>query len=286
MTERRDPASDTGGEPATTRERLRRIIFGIDTPAGRRFDLILIIAILISVTAVLLDSIAAVRAVVGPGLKGLEWAFTVVFTVEYLLRVWCVDDRRRYVTSFYGLVDLLSILPTYLGLLLPDTRHLIIIRLLRVLRIFRVLKLLRYVQEANALARSLYAARRKIAVFLFVLLILATVFGALMFVIEGPANGFTSIPRSIYWAIISITTVGYGDITPQTAVGQAIAALTVVTGYSIIAVPTGIISAELFSEMQRSRDSRQCGSCGRGGHDSDAAYCKHCGALMPGDQTT
>lgn len=271
------PAS---GRP-TLREKVRTVIFGIDTPAGRAFDMVLIGAILTSVAAVMLDSIAAVRTLLYPWLLWLEWGFTGLFTLEYTLRVWCVENRRRYVTSLYGIVDLLSILPTYVGIVLPETRHLVVIRLIRVLRIFRVLKLLRYLREANALARSLYAARRKIAVFLFSVIVLVTVFGSLMFVIEGPENGFTSIPRSIYWAIVSITTVGYGDITPHTPLGQAIAALTMLTGYAIIAVPTGIISAELFAEMQRTRSALICARCGRADHDSDANFCKHCGNDLP-----
>lgn len=262
------------------RQRLRTVIFGIETPAGRTFDIILIVSILVSVAAVMLDSIAAVREMFGGGLLVLEWLFTLAFTAEYVLRVWCVEDRRRYVTSFYGIVDLLSILPTYLGIIAPETRHLIAIRLLRVLRIFRVLKLLRYLREANMLGRSLYASRRKIAVFLFSVMVLVTVFGSLMFVIEGPENGFTSIPRSIYWAIVSITTVGYGDITPHTPLGQAVAALTMIIGYSIIAVPTGIITAGLFTEMQRDRRTQRCASCGGADHDSDAAFCKHCGKTL------
>lgn len=262
------------------RRKLYEVIFGTDTPAGKTFDLVLIAAILLSVAAILVDSIPSVHLRFKDTLKWVEWSFTLVFTLEYLVRIYCSPNPRRYIFSFYGLVDLLSILPSYIGLVYPAARHFIVLRILRVLRIFRILKLIRYMGEANLLFRALNAARRKIFIFLFWVMTIVVVFGALMFIIEGPANGFTSIPRSIYWAVVTITTVGYGDITPHTPLGQAIASLAMLTGYAIIAVPTGIISAELFAEVQHSKSNRVCKHCARVGHDLDARYCKHCGEEM------
>lgn len=262
------------------KQKLHRVIFGTDTPMGKLFDVVLIWAILISVAALMLDSIEVVNQRYGPWLLALEWMFTVVFTVEYLLRIYCSPDRHAYTRSYYGLIDLWSVIPTYLSLLVPGANYMLVIRLLRVLRIFRVLKLARYLDEANVLIKSLLAARRKILVFFMVVLVLATIFGSVMFVVEGPANGFTSIPKSIYWTIVTITTVGYGDITPQTIVGQIVATAAMLTGYSIIAIPTGIITAELAHEMQQSRTRLLCKSCFKGGHDRNARYCKHCGEKM------
>lgn len=265
----------------TRKEALYRIIFGTDTRAGRNFDVLLIIAILLSVVAVILDSIEQLGETYGTALISIEWFFTILFTIEYVVRLYCSPNPRAYATSFYGIVDLLAILPTYISLLIPSANLLLIIRLLRVLRIFRVLKLLQYTGEANVLWRSLIKARRKIFIFLFSVLIVVTIFGSLMYIIEGPIFGFTSIPRSIYWAIVTVTTVGYGDITPHTILGQAIAAMAMLTGYAIIAVPTGIISAELISEMNRDRTTIRCSNCERFGHESDARFCKHCGAQLP-----
>lgn len=262
------------------RQRIYTVIFGIDTPAGRRFDVALIIAIVTSVVAVLLDSISPLSERFGGYFYGIEWFFTLLFTVEYAARLYCHPQPLRYAVSFYGVVDLLSILPTYIGLWYPEAKHLLVVRMLRVFRVFRILKMFRYLREANVLFRSLAMARRKIFVFLFSVMILMVVFGSVMFVIEGPDNGFTSIPRSIYWAIVTMTTVGYGDITPHTVLGQAIAGMAMITGYSIIAVPTGILSAELITEMNRERLSIYCQQCGRGEHDSDAVYCKHCGTHL------
>lgn len=264
----------------TFKSQLNRIIFGTDTPAGRNFDLVLIYLILLSVLALILDSVTEINQQYGTLLHYLEWAFTALFTVEYLLRIYCAHKPWTYIRSFYGIVDLISILPSYLAFLIPGANYLLIIRFLRVLRIFRVLKLLRYLSEANILMRSLLQSRRKIFIFFSVVLGLATVFGSLMFVIEGPANGFTSIPISIYWAVITITTVGYGDITPHTPLGQALATLVMVTGYSVIAVPTGIITAELSHEMQRTKTIIRCPNCTKSSHDNDANYCKYCSAQL------
>ena len=265
---------------AHQRARLYRIIFGTDTPAGQGFDIILIYVILASVLLVILDSVEAFSNPYSDIFFRLEWFFTLLFTLEYLVRIYCSPKPLRYMTSFFGIVDLLSILPSYLAFFITNANFLLIIRLFRVLRVFRVLKLIRYLSEANVLLRSMKMARRKIFVFFFSVIILTSIFGSLMFILEGPENGFTSIPKSIYWAIVTITTVGYGDITPHTALGQAIAALAMLTGYAIIAVPTGIITAELSLEMHRSRQEIQCPQCRHRGHDSDAKHCLQCGAAL------
>lgn len=261
----------------TFKEKLNRIIFGTDTTAGRNFDLLLIAAIVISVIAVMLDSIGTIDRQYTHYLRIIEWFFTLLFTVEYALRLYSSRNRSAYARSFYGIVDLLAILPTYLSLLIPSANMLMIIRLLRVLRIFRILKLLQYTGEANLLLRSVRNARKKIFIFLFSVLVVITIFGSLMYVVEGPAYGFTSIPRSIYWAIVTVTTVGYGDITPQTIPGQVIASAVMLIGYAILAVPTGIISAELLQEMQQDRLTARCRNCEKTGHEGDAQFCKYCG---------
>lgn len=260
------------------KERLNEIIFGTETPAGKLFDMVLITAILLSVMAVMLDSVIWFANLYHRELLWVEWFFTLLFTAEYLTRIYCARNSWHYMRSFYGIVDLISILPTYLALIFTGANYLMIIRLLRVLRIFRILKLVRYLSEANVLIRSMLASRRKIFIFFCTVLVLSTVFGSLMFVVEGPEHGFTSIPKSIYWTIVTITTVGYGDITPQTAIGQVVASMAMLTGYSIIAVPTGILTAELATEMQRERIGRQCRNCRKSGHDRDAVHCKFCGA--------
>ncbi len=261
------------------------VIFGYDTKAGRTFDVILICLIVVSVTAVLLDSVESYHQRFGEFLFQLEWFFTVVFTVEYFLRLYSSPDKRRYALSFYGLIDLFSILPTYIAFLFPSAQFLIVIRIMRVLRIFRILKLFRYMGEANLLYTALLQARRKIFVFLFSVLTLIVIFGALMFIIEGPEHGFNNIPRSIYWAIVTITTVGYGDVSPQTPLGQLVAGLAMICGYAIIAVPTGIIGAELMNEYQNRNqknlaEDRKCSNCKATGHDMDARFCKYCGSLI------
>lgn len=269
-------------------EAIYEVIFGYDSPAGKWFDVVLIALIISSVTAVLLDSVGSYHARYGELLLRLEWLFTLLFTIEYALRVYSARERRVYIFSFYGLIDLFSILPTYIAYLFPSVQYLIVVRIMRVLRIFRVLKLFRYMGEANLLYTALLQARRKILVFLFSVLTLIVIFGALMFIIEGPEHGFNSIPESIYWAIVTITTVGYGDISPQTPLGQMVAALAMICGYAIIAVPTGIIGAELIIEYQqrsgnKANDGRKCISCNADAHDSDARFCKYCGnRIQPG----
>jgi voltage-gated potassium channel len=267
-------------ERAPWRSALHRVIFGAETPAGRWFDVILIFSILASVAVVMLDSIQAVQAAHGRLLNGLEWVFTFLFTAEYVLRLLCSPRPRRYATSFFGTVDLVSILPTYLAVLFPAGRFFVVLRILRILRVFRVLKLVQYVGEANVLRRALWASRRKIIVFLFALLTLVVVLGSLMYVIEGEANGFTSIPRSVYWAVVTLTTVGYGDISPQTSPGQMLAAVIMIMGYSIIAVPTGIVTAEMSNAVRVKAGFLRCPGCGAGGHDGDAGHCKFCGTAL------
>ncbi|AYO09949.1 ion transporter [Vibrio campbellii] len=256
------------------------IIFGTHTRAGRAFDIALIIAIITSLLVLILESLPSVMTEWSRELRYIEYTFTAIFTVEYLLRLYCSPKPKSYATSFYGVVDLLAILPTYLAIFFPSASFMGVVRLLRVMRIFRILKLVRYLQDSNILLRSLLMARRKILIFFSTVGILVTIFGALIFVIEGPHNGFTSIPKSIYWAIVTITTVGYGDMVPQTHLGKAIASLTMLLGYSILAVPTGIITAELSNEMNAHKQLVKCPNCNRSGHDSDAMHCKHCGSEL------
>ena len=262
------------------RSRLHEIIFEADTPAGKAFDIALLWAILLSVLAVLLESVAAYRAAYGPWLRGAEWVFTFLFTLEYVLRLYCVHRPARYARSFFGVVDLAAIIPTYLSLVITGTQSLIVIRALRLLRVFRVLKLAYYLGEANFLLAALKAGRAKITVFLGTLLTVVVIVAALMYLIEGEENGFTSVPASIYWAIVTMTTVGYGDIAPRTVVGQALAAVLMILGYAIIAVPTGIISAELTRRAPRPVSTQACPSCSREGHDVDAVHCKYCGVKL------
>ncbi|EHR6439037.1 ion transporter [Vibrio parahaemolyticus] len=255
-------------------------IFGTHTKAGRAFDIALIIAIISSLAVLVLDSIPSVRAEWAKELKYLEYTFTGLFTIEYLLRLYCSPKPVAYAKSFYGIVDLLAIIPTYLVLFFPSASFMGVIRALRVMRIFRILKLVRYLQESNILLRSLLMARRKIFIFFTTVAILVTIFGSLIFIVEGPENGFTSIPKSIYWAIVTITTVGYGDLVPQTNLGKALASITMLLGYSILAVPTGIFTAELHQEMQSHKVLVKCPNCSQAGHDSDAIYCKYCGSEL------
>ncbi len=264
------------------RDRLFEIIFEADTPAGKWFDIALIIVILLSVLTVMLDSVASIRANHGSWLLTLEWFFTILFTIEYIMRLLCVGKPLRYAVSFFGVVDLMAILPTYLSLLVFGTRYLAVVRILRVLRIFRILKLGHHTKEAGVLKSALYASRRKILVFFSVVLTLVVIIGSLMYVVEGAANsGFTSIPHGVYWAIVTLTTVGYGDISPQTPLGQFLASLVMILGYSIIAVPTGIVTVEWSQASARKQSNTQaCPNCSAEGHDNDARYCKFCGAKL------
>ncbi|UJF19250.1 ion transporter [Vibrio sp. SS-MA-C1-2] len=256
------------------------IIFGTHTRSGRIFDIALIIAIVSSLVILILESLPNVVANWSTELHYIEYTFTALFTIEYLLRLYCSPKPKAYATSFYGGIDLLAILPTYIAIIFPDAAFMGVIRLLRVMRIFRILKLVRYLQDSNLLLRSLLLARRKILIFFSTVGILVTIFGALIFIIEGPENGFTSIPQSIYWAIVTITTVGYGDIVPQTTLGKGLASLTMLLGYSILAVPTGIITAQINNEMNVHKELVKCPNCNQSGHESDAIYCKFCGSEL------
>ncbi|MEZ8824980.1 ion transporter [Vibrio sp. 10N.261.55.A7] len=256
------------------------IIFGTHTPAGRAFDIGLIIAIIASLIVLVLDSIPALNARWADLFLYLEFSFTVLFTIEYLLRLYCSPKPSAYATSFYGVVDLLAILPTYLAFFFPAASYIGVIRMLRVMRIFRILKLVRYLQDSNILLRSLLMAKRKIFIFFSTVGILVIILGSVIYVIEGPENGFTSIPQSIYWAIVTITTVGYGDLVPQTSIGKAVASITMLLGYSILAVPTGIITAELNQEMNSHKTLVKCPNCMKTGHESDAIHCKFCGSEL------
>ncbi len=260
------------------RQRLHEIIFEADTATGKLFDLALILSIIVSVTVVMLDSVAVLHSTYGGLFLRLEWGFTLLFTIEYILRLSCIGRPLKYARSFYGIVDLLSILPTYLSLFFTGGQYLLVIRILRLLRVFRVFKLVQFVGESNYLAQALRASWRKITVFLLSVLLAMVIFGAVMYIVEGPANGFTSIPRSIYWAIVTMTTVGYGDISPQTNLGQAIASLVMICGYGIIAIPTGIVTSELTFKRQLS--TQACPECGAEGHDQNAKFCKSCAAEL------
>lgn len=266
-------------------ERFYEIIFGTETEAGKWFDVLLIVTILVSVAVIVADSIASVHLRYGEILLRLEWCFTVVFTVEYLFRIWIAKNRRAYLLSVYGIIDLLAILPSYLAIFIPQTAPLLIIRLLRVLRVFRVLRLFTYLDEANQVAGALRVSARQTFVFFSMVITIMVVFGCLMYVLEGPENGFENIPVSVYWAIVTVTTVGYGDVVPVTPAGRAISAIAMLVGYAIIAVPTGIVTSNM---VQRSRSSLQktinCTQCARAGHAIDALYCRFCGSELPEEQ--
>jgi voltage-gated potassium channel len=264
---------------AAWRDHLHAVIFEAETPAGKWFDILLIGAILTSVFAVMLDSVSSINIRHGVLLTAVEWFFTIMFTIEFVLRLICVDRPLLYATSFFGIVDIMAIIPTYLSLFIPGSEYFLVVRILRILRIFRVLKLVQYMGEALLLIKALRASSRKITVFLFTVLTLVIILGSMMYLIEGAQNGFTSIPRSVYWAIVTLTTVGYGDISPQTNIGQMLAAFIMILGYSIIAVPTGIVTVEL-SQVSDKAATRSCRSCSAEGHDNDALFCKYCGTKL------
>jgi voltage-gated potassium channel len=253
-----------------------RIIFHHDTPAGLAFDISLIWIILASVAITISDSVAGIHREFASGFYILEWIFTAIFLVEYVIRLMVLEKPLRYARSALGIIDFLSILPAFISLIFPGSQYLLVVRLLRVLRVFRLLKLSAYLNEANILVQAMTRSSRKIGVFFFTILILVTIFGTLMFVVEGPEHGYTSIPVSMYWAIVTISTVGYGDVTPVTPIGQLIASALMLIGYSVIAVPTGIYAAEMAQSMKRKIDSRECGKCGLIGHLDDARYCRRC----------
>jgi voltage-gated potassium channel len=273
-----------GGPPGGWRARVHEIIFGIDTVAGRAFDIALVVAILLSILVVVLDSVPAIGGRHADLMYALEWFFTLLFTIEYAARLATVPHPLRYAVSFYGLIDLLSVLPTYISLLVPGSEALLDIRILRLLRVFRIFKLTLYIEEYTRLAEALAASRRKIMVFLSVVLMAVLILGTVMYVVEGPAHGYTSIPTAMYWAIVTMTTVGYGDITPQTALGKGIASFMMLLGWGILAVPTGIVTAEMTARRNDRRSGTRpplaCQACGSSGHDAGARYCKDCGAPL------
>ncbi|MGB1840491.1 MAG: ion transporter [Longimicrobiales bacterium] len=267
--------------PDTLRGQTYEVIFGHEPGWGRRFDAILIAFIIASVSVVMMDSVSGLRSRYGPELLVIEWAFTLLFTLEYVVRIWCVKNVRAYVFSFFGIIDLLSVLPTYLSLLLPGGQYLAVIRVLRVVRVFRVFKLVRFLGEASLLSVALRNARYKIAVFLVTVLCIVIVVGSVMYLVEGPEGGFTSIPKGVYWAIVTLTTVGYGDVAPTSALGQALAALVMILGYGIIAVPTGIVTAEIASlPGGGGYHAIPCPSCENIEVDPDAKYCRFCGVSL------
>jgi voltage-gated potassium channel len=272
-------AQDQSGR-ASWQQRAHEIVFEADTPAGKAFDLGLLICIIASVGAVMLESMEGVRASHGDALRRIEWGFTILFTVEYVLRLVSVRRPLRYATSFFGIVDLLSILPTYSSLLVPGAQSFLVIRSLRLLRVFRVLKLGQFVGEAQVLMTALRASRPKITVFLITVLVITLMMGSLMYAVEGPEQGFTSIPRGVYWAVVTLTTVGYGDVSPQTDLGQLIATFVMVMGYGIIAVPTGIMTVELTAASRKPVSTQACPNCSEQGHDVDARHCKYCGEKL------
>ncbi len=288
-------ASPTDPKPAPTgwetepasgplREKLWRVIYLSDTTAGRAFDVALLWIIAISVLVVMLESVDSLRTPNETAFRIAEWAFTIVFTVEYTLRLWVVRQPLRYARSFFGVVDLLAFLPTYLDLLLAGSHYLMILRVLRMLRMFRILKMAHHMGEAGVLINALLASRAKISVFLFSVMALVCVEGTVMYLLEHSVNaGFRNIPQSIYWAIVTITTVGYGDVAPTTILGKMMASVIMLTGFAILAVPTGVVTAELGREMARSRRARlHCRECSWEEHDPRARYCQQCGARMPG----
>lgn len=263
------------------RDRAYNIIFESDTDAGRRFDTILLIIIVLSVATVIIDSVSAVRAKDYFALNVLEWIFTVFFTIEYIVRLLCVKQPLRYALSWFGIIDLISILPTYLAVIFPEFHFLIDVRLLRMLRIFRILKIPRYIDESQILWETLRNSRHKIFVFLGAVVILSVILGTIMYIVEGPENGFTSIPTGMYWSIVTFTTTGYGDIHPKTPLGQFITSCAMLMGYGIIALPTGIIGVELAMSMLKIKTTnRKCDICLAEGHEADATFCKNCGAKL------
>lgn len=259
--------------------KLHEVIFEADTQAGKWFDIILLWAILLSVVVVMLESVESISNHYGSELRIIEWGFTILFSLEYIARILSVGKPIKYIFSFYGIIDLISIIPTFIGIFVTGTHTLSVIRSIRLLRVFRILKLVQFISEANVLIKALKASKAKIIVFLFAVLSLTFILGTLMYLIESPEAGFTSIPISIYWAIVTLTTVGYGDIAPQTVLGQTLASLIMIIGYAIIAVPTGIIGAEV-AKTATSSNTQSCPQCSLSDHADDAKYCKHCGSRL------
>lgn len=275
LSDSEQPVEQTGH-----RARLHEIIFEADTPAGKIFDITLLVLIAVSVVTVSLESVASIRLRFGRELMLIEWVLTALFTLEYVLRLYSVHSPGRYARSFFGIVDLLAILPTYLSLLIPGAQSLLVIRGIRMLRIFRVFKLARYVGETNLLLSAIRRSRFKLAVFFGSVLTIVVIVGAMMYLIEGPEHGFTSIPRGMYWAIVTMTTVGYGDISPETVIGQFVASILILAGYGLIVIPGGMFSVELARGMDRDLSTQACRNCSAEGHDRDARHCKYCGEAL------
>ncbi|MEM0940144.1 MAG: ion transporter [Bacteroidota bacterium] len=266
------------------RRKLFIVVFGTNTPAGKLFDVVLLWSIILSVVSVMLESVKEIKEGHDMLFYVVEWIFTGLFTLEYALRLIITRTPRKYALSFFGIVDLLALLPSYITLFITGGSYLVVIRSIRLLRVFRILKLGRYVREASVLSNALVASRHKILVFLGAVITLVMIMGTLMYLIEGSESGFTSIPRSIYWAVVTVTTVGYGDIAPQTILGQISASILMLLGYAIIAVPTGIVTSEMvnFGKEQKRKDELRkiCPVCNQREHDDDATYCKKCGSLL------
>lgn len=261
------------------RKKLYTVIFESDTKSGKTFDVVLLITILFSILLVMLDSVATIHAAYSGLLKILEWAITIIFTIEYMARIWVVQRPRKYIFSLFGIIDLLAILPTYVGLFLGVGQSLIVIRMLRVMRIFRIFKLSRYTRAGRMIGSALWANKEKIMIFIVFVFTISTIIGTLMYLIEGENAGFSDIPTSIYWAIVTLTTVGYGDISPVTGLGQFLSSFVMILGYSIIAVPTGIVTASMIKKTD-SKNSQVCSNCQFDRHDDDAKYCKICGTSL------
>jgi len=263
------------------KEKLHEIIFEADTPKGKAFDIFLLVMIVASILVVMLESVGSLQEKYASIFYFLEWVFTIFFTIEYALRLYCVYSPLKYAKSFYGIVDVLAVLPTYLSLIMPGSQGLMVIRAFRLFRVFRIFKLAHFLKEGHIIIQALKASRAKITVFLVFILLVVMIMGSVMYLIESEQNtGFTSIPRSIYWAIVTLTTVGYGDIAPQTSFGQFIAAVIMVMGYVVIAVPTGIVSSELLNQKEVQHNTQACRYCGEEGHDDDAKHCKYCGEIL------
>lgn len=257
-----------------SKQKLQEIIFEADTKEGRLFDILLILSVITNVLVVMLESVSSIEIKYGNILRAVDWFFSILFTAEYILRLYCAIDSLKYAKSFFGIIDLLAIIPTYVSLFIPGSRYFLTIRTLRVLRIFRILKLANYIKETEQLMEAIKVSRRRILVFLLTVLTLVSMLGSLMYVLEGAASGFTSIPKSVYWAIVTLTTVGYGDISPQTSSGQLVAAMLMILGYSLIVVPTGFVSVSLKNSYKIN-----CKKC-NAQNDKDATYCKKCGEML------
>ncbi|OFZ71763.1 MAG: ion transporter [Bdellovibrionales bacterium RIFOXYD1_FULL_44_7] len=262
------------------RDRLHQIIYEADTPEGKLFDIILVWAIILSVLTVIIDSVASIGLVYGSWLRAMEWVFTVLFTLEYALRILAVRRPTSYMKSFFGVIDLLAILPSYISIFFAGAQVLLVLRIFRLLRLFRILKMVRYVEQGHVLLDALKASKPRIIVFLMTVIGIVVISGALLHLVEGPEHGYDNVPLAMYWAVVTMTTVGYGDISPQTPLGQFLASLLMILGYGIIAVPTGIVSVELSKAKSRTVTTQVCRYCSAGGHDSDALFCNKCGKKL------